>query len=87
MPRRDGTGPMEKSPMSGREMGICAESKQREGQGFGRGAGNGFNRGYGLNNKVVSIQQDELAFLKNQVSLLQSNLSNVNEKISKLEQK
>ncbi|HBG49413.1 MAG TPA: hypothetical protein DDW90_07930 [Cyanobacteria bacterium UBA9971] len=88
MPRRDGTGPMGMGQMTGKRMGVCAGIRTGQGCGNGRGMGNGrgFNAQFRANN-LAPLQQDEVSLLKNQAAILESTLSNVKEKISKLEEK
>jgi len=87
MPRRDGTGPMGMGQMTGRRMGVCAGNRAGQGFGNGRGMGRGFNAQFRANNNLAPLQQDEVSLLKNQAAILESTLSNVKEKISKLEEK
>lgn len=48
MPRRDGTGPTGRGPMTGRGAGPCAGAGTGAGRGFGRGPGRGFGPGAGF---------------------------------------
>lgn len=53
MPRRDGTGPMGRGPLTGWGMGPCCDERpywrrgRRPGMGFRRGYGRGYGRGFG----------------------------------------
>lgn len=96
MPRGDGTGPMGVGPMTGRQMGVCAGNKAGQGycgrgMGRGNGAGQGLGNGYGAQvragKNLVPLQQDELTLLKNNAANLETALNNVNDRISKIEEK
>jgi len=93
MPRCDGTGPMGMGAMTGGGFGNCAGVKAGQNYGYGRGTGNGrgmgrgFNAQFRANNNLAPLQQDQLSLLKTQETMLENTLSNVKNKISKLEEK
>ncbi|MFH0702214.1 MAG: DUF5320 domain-containing protein [bacterium] len=94
MPGRDGKGPLGQGSMTGRGFGNCLAYGIPLIAGtiaaFRFGKGKGFGRGFGWRNIAnitgASSANDELSALKNQANILEDNLKEVKERISKLEQ-
>ena len=94
MPRGDGTGPNGQGSTTGRGMGNCQGNQKRLGVGYGKGNGNGmgqgnrlcFRQGQNSSSNIQPLAKDELTFLKNKASRMESNLNNVKNRISELEQ-
>jgi hypothetical protein len=87
MPRRDGSGPMGRGPLTGWGMGPCCDDGpyaygrrgRRPGygfrRGFGRGMGGGYGRGFGPG--LVDMpydDRDEKEILEEERQLLQERL-------------
>ena len=74
MPRRDGTGPMERGSMTGRGVGVCTGSNAAK-YGAGFGLGLGCRRGYGRNTNVDQITPEtQIELLQEQNDVLQRRL-------------
>lgn len=99
MPRRDGTGPMGMGSMIGRGAGYCNQAVNSENSnqpiyfgGYGCGYGRGYRRqfvtgtsGYFRNSySQNNVEMDEKKFLNNQETLLENQLKQVKDKLSKL---
>ncbi|MCI1930313.1 MAG: DUF5320 domain-containing protein [Clostridia bacterium] len=99
MPRRNGTGPMEMGPMTGRKAGYCAgfaeqgyDNHERIGCGFGRG--HGYRRMYYLTglprwarsgyDETYEPSIDEKKLLNQQEEFLVGQLEKVKKRISDL---
>lgn len=57
MPNKNGTGPEEKGPKTGRSLGSCGNGSPRT-EGRGRGRGRGFGRGLGLRRNVERTNKE-----------------------------
>ena len=90
MPRLDGTGPSGQGAMTGRGKGNCQGNQQRLGVGYGKKNGNGmgfgFRHGQNSSSNLHPLAKDELTFLKNKANNIENNLTNINSRISELEQ-
>jgi len=87
MPGFNKTGPDGLGPQTGRRMGPCADNENfqsgySKGRGPGWGRGRGFGRGFGFfgfgrSNQVSedSALENEIDFLKDQISALEKRLS------------
>ncbi|MBN1537656.1 MAG: DUF5320 domain-containing protein [Anaerolineales bacterium] len=84
MPRMDGTGPFGTGPV-GRGLGPCGGG--RAGQ-FYRGWGGGFRRGggFGWNAVNAPFWPDDIQYLEQQKSWLESQLQAINTRIANLSQ-
>lgn len=101
MPRFDMTGPMGRGAMTGRGMGYCARPAvpwtgrgvgfgMGMGRGFGFGRGAGFGRGLGRNRfwgygPYPYTEEDNKAYLRDEVSFLEEELKAAKEALSKYE--
>lgn len=90
MPAGDQTGPLGKGPATGRGAGQCATGQAnspRLGLGFGRGRGQGRGqgrcRGVGVA-YVPPTREQQLAALKAQSAMLESELDAVRQQIGTL---
>ena len=86
MPGRDGTGPMGRGAINGRDLGVCTGANAlRYGAGSGLGLGLGCRRGFGRNfiaDPTVSKTQKEL--LQEQKELLESRLDIISKQLGSL---
>lgn len=93
MPRFDMTGPMGRGAMTGRGMGYCARPVAPglgRGLGLGMGRGAGFGRGLGRNRfwgygPYPYTEEDDKAYLRDEVSFLEEELKAAKEALSKYE--
>jgi hypothetical protein len=84
MPNRDGTGPSNMGPMTGKGFGLCTGGNGNY-CGFGRGRAFGFGRSFGrnfINDNFSSNTKKEL--LEEQKLVFERNLKILNEQIEKL---
>ncbi|MCG8483304.1 MAG: DUF5320 domain-containing protein [Clostridia bacterium] len=79
MPRKDGTGPIGRGPLSGKRMGFCRNTEVPYGLGMGFGRG-GRCYPYSVDFK------NEKSFLEKQRSVLEDHLKNVNERLKDIEE-
>jgi hypothetical protein len=79
MPFMDGTGPLGNGPGSGRGRGMCAGARRGAGRGSGLARGGG--RGFGVG---ASSQADQKAALEQQAGVLESQLDEIKQRISRL---
>ncbi len=91
MPRGNGTGPNGMGSMTGRGLGYCSGDKTpgfAKNFGGGMGRGRGFGRGFRMQNfnAPVNTQQDEKAFLEQNLELLKSRVDMIQSRINELEQ-
>ncbi len=98
MPRRDGTGPMGMGAMTGRGVGYCnpainltLDSQPIYFGGYGCGRGNRRQfcvvgaPGYLRNNYLQnSVEMDEKTLLSNQEALLENQLKQIKDRLSKI---
>jgi hypothetical protein len=80
MPKRDGTGPLGKGPMTGRGLGSCNNG---DAQKSGAGLGMGRSRGMGLMNKQDS-SKTEKELLNEQKAVLQKQLEDIDKQLENL---
>lgn len=93
MPRFDMTGPMGRGSMTGRGMGYCARPvAPGTGRGLGLGMGRGVGSGRGFRkNRFCSYgpfsytEEDDKAYLRDEVSFLEEELKAAKEALSKYE--
>ncbi len=83
MPRRDGTGPIARGPMTGRGLGICAKGNTDI---YGAGLGFGFGRkGCGRYLGVDKLDsKDRKEILQDQKNMLKSRLDYIDEQLDDL---
>lgn len=89
MPRRDGTGPMGRGPMTGRGMGFCIKEVKEgiftAGFGSGRGCRGGFRRCFGGNFVPEDISpKTQKEWLLKEKDLLQNRLEAIDRQMESL---
>lgn len=72
MANRNGMGPLEQGPLTGRGLGDCREYPE-----YGRANGRAYGRGYGRN-----CRRQTPACLLNQKALLEERLNEINKQIN-----
>jgi hypothetical protein len=88
MPRGDGTGPMGQGPMTRRGKGSCSSGARRGlglAIGTGMGLGLGLRRGFRNLLKLNLKPEEEISELKEQVTILEKNLSKLKDRINEIE--
>lgn len=99
MPRRDGTGPMGRGPLTGRQMGYCGTGRGYNTARYGRrmGLGLGFGRGlargarryayyddYDMPVNYNMTPENEKSILQNEKTILESQLKEIKERLDGL---
>lgn len=80
MPRGDKTGPAGAGPMTGRGMGICADTLNPDfGRGRGCGRGIGRRRGFGARATLPISKAEQLTALKAQMEQIQQQIDSLEE--------
>ena len=82
MPRRDGTGPEGRGPLTGRRYGPC-EGGRDTGDYVGRGMGFGRGRGFGMGGGTTVRQNYDQPTKEEQKEAIKSDISYLRKKLEK----
>lgn len=82
MPKRDGSGPIGRGPLSGRGMGFCRNAETYNGYGLGMRMGRGNGRCLFYKNNF----ENEKTLLEEQKSILEGHLKTVQERLNDIKE-